>query len=419
MNQQLKKTVAAVAAHRRPIVVTAFLLSFAIAFTTVATASSPVIRQIDIFDAGSAVTVQSISADPADVLASAGIETSPKDIVDVSRFADDAAPSITIYRYCTVAVSDDGSIEQVGAAGFVADALESAGIVLTKGDVVSPAPDEPLAPGMEIMISRAFPVTVKADGKTIKLAMADGTVAEALAIAGVHLGAADIVKPGLSETLTEGTAVRVYRIVLKMRTVTERTRYKTVTKYTADLYKGSSKTLQRGSDGKSEVTYTDRYVDGKLYSSAVKSSKVLVAPVSKIVLAGTKVRPSTIRFNGGLSPMSPLTPPASVVFDENGMPKNYKRIIEGIGTAYSGGQSTATGRRAAVGYVAVNPRIIPYGTRLYIVSTDGRYNYGYCIAADTGGFIYWNNAPVVDLFMNSESQCEAFGRRQVRIYVLG
>jgi len=72
-----------------------------------------------------------------------------------------------------------------------------------------------------------------------------------------------------------------------------------------------------------------------------------------------------------------------------------------------------------VGYVAVNPRIIPYGTRLYIVSTDGRYNYGYCIAADTGGFIYWNNAPVVDLFMNSESQCEAFGRRQVRIYVLG
>lgn len=419
MNQHLKKTVAAVAAHRRPIVVTAFLLSFVIAFTTVATASSPVIRQIDIFDTGSAVTVQSINADPYAILDAAGIETGERDIVDVSRFADEGDPSITIYRYYTVVINDDGSIKTVGAAGFVADALEKAGVVLAKGDEVSLSLNEPLTPGMEIAVTRAFPVTVKADGKTFKLAMADGTVAEALAIAGVHLGAADVVKPGLSEPLAEGTAIRIYRVAFKTRTAVERTRYKTVTKYTADLYKGSTKTLQRGSDGKSEVTYTDRYVDGKLVSSSVKSSKVLVAPVSKIVLAGTKVRPSSIRFNAGLSPMSPLTPPASLVFDANGMPKNYTRIIEGIGTAYSGGQSTATGRRAAVGYVAVNPRIIPYGTRLYIVSTDGRYNYGYCIAADTGGFIYWNNAPVVDLFMNSESQCEAFGRRQVRIYVLG
>lgn len=419
MNQQLKKTVAAVAAHRRPIVVTAFLLSFAIAFTTVATASSPVIRQIDIHDTGSAVTVQSISADPAAVLAAAGIETGERDIVDISRFGDDADPSITIYRYCTVVINDDGNIKTIGAAGLVADALEKAGVVLAKGDIVSLSLNEPLVRGMEIGVARAFPVTVKADGKTFKLTVADGTVAEALAMAGVHLGAADIVKPGLSEPLAKGTAIRVYRIVLKTRTAVERTRFKTVTKYSADLYKGSTKTLQKGSDGKSEVTYTDRYVDGKLSSSSVRSSKVLIAPVSKIVLAGTKVRPSSIRFNGGLSPMSPLTPPASLTFDANGMPKNYKRIIEGIGTAYSGAQPTATGRRAAVGYVAVNPKIIPYGTKLYIVSTDGRYNYGYCIAADTGGFIYWNNAPVVDLFMNSESQCRAFGRRQVRIYVLG
>lgn len=419
MNQQLQKAVAAVAAHKRPIVITAFLLSFAIAFTTVATASSPVIRQIEIFDSGSTLTVQSISADPAAVLAAAGIETGERDLVDVSHFADDEEPSITVYRYCSVFINDDGAVKQIGAAGFVADALEAAGVVLAKGDVVSRPLNDPLAPGMEIAVARAFTVTVKADGKSVKIVLADGTVAEALAIAGIHLGASDIVKPGLAEKLAAGTAIRIYRVTSKTRTVTERLRYKTVTQYSAGLYKGSTRILQRGSDGKSEVTYVDRYLDGKLASSSVKSSRMLVAPVNKIVLAGTKVRPTAIRLNAGLSTISPLTPPASLVFDENGMPKNYKRIIEGIGTAYSGGQSTATGRRAAVGYVAVNPRIIPYGTRLYIVSTDGRYNYGYCIAADTGGFIYWNNAPVVDLFMNSESQYEAFGRRQVRIYVLG
>ncbi|HQH62240.1 MAG TPA: ubiquitin-like domain-containing protein, partial [Clostridiales bacterium] len=155
MNQQLQKAVAAVAAHKRPIVITAFLLSFAIAFTTVATASSPVIRQIKIFDSGSTLTVQSISADPAAVLAAAGIETGERDLVDVSHFADDEEPSIIVYRYCSVFINDDGAVKQIGAAGFVADALEAAGVVLAKGDVVSRPLNEPLAPGMEIAVARA------------------------------------------------------------------------------------------------------------------------------------------------------------------------------------------------------------------------------------------------------------------------
>jgi 3D (Asp-Asp-Asp) domain-containing protein len=54
---------------------------------------------------------------------------------------------------------------------------------------------------------------------------------------------------------------------------------------------------------------------------------------------------------------------------------------------------------------------------MYIVSADGRYVYGYCIAADTGGFIHdvdWT----VDLFMNSTEQCINWGRRDVIIFIL-
>ena len=69
------------------------------------------------------------------------------------------------------------------------------------------------------------------------------------------------------------------------------------------------------------------------------------------------------------------------------------------------------------GYIAVNPTVIPYGTKMYIKTADGSVIYGYAVAADTGGFIkkYPNG---VDLFMSTESACRSFGVRNVEIYIL-
>jgi len=67
--------------------------------------------------------------------------------------------------------------------------------------------------------------------------------------------------------------------------------------------------------------------------------------------------------------------------------------------------------------VAVNPKQIPYGTKLYIVSHDGKYVYGYAIAADTGGFAKKGRI-TTDLFFHTSRECYNFGVRSVRIYVL-
>ncbi|MBQ2419946.1 MAG: 3D domain-containing protein, partial [Clostridia bacterium] len=85
---------------------------------------------------------------------------------------------------------------------------------------------------------------------------------------------------------------------------------------------------------------------------------------------------------------------------------------------YGDGNKTATGKGVRPGYVAVNPKIIPYGTKLFIRTPDGKYMYGYASAEDTGGFIYWSNPRVVDLFFTSESACRTFGVRNIEIYVL-
>ncbi|MGC4045718.1 MAG: 3D domain-containing protein [Armatimonas sp.] len=85
-------------------------------------------------------------------------------------------------------------------------------------------------------------------------------------------------------------------------------------------------------------------------------------------------------------------------------------------TAYSNagngpwGNRTATGDRCRRGVVAVDPRVIPMGTRLYV---EG---YGECVALDTGSAI---KGMRIDLFMDRESECNRWGRRRVKVVVLG
>ena len=69
------------------------------------------------------------------------------------------------------------------------------------------------------------------------------------------------------------------------------------------------------------------------------------------------------------------------------------------------------------GHIAVDPKEFPYGTELYVVSADGSYVYGYCIAADTGGFVSMGNTDI-DLYMDNEQMCRDWGNRGVKIYVL-
>ncbi len=131
--------------------------------------------------------------------------------------------------------------------------------------------------------------------------------------------------------------------------------------------------------------------------------------------------PSTgydFRLNTEGIPISQLQMPEGLTFDENGVPTDYLYYIDGKATAYHGGTQTATGSYVRQGVVAVDPREIPYGTEMWIVSSDGKYVYGFARAEDTGGFIEWEKGATVDLYMNSYSDCVNWGFRGVRIYVL-
>lgn len=94
---------------------------------------------------------------------------------------------------------------------------------------------------------------------------------------------------------------------------------------------------------------------------------------------------------------------------------SYSKVMMMEATAYAGHGITASGNptnRNPNGYstIAVDPRVIPMYSKVYV---EG---YGYAIALDTGGAIQGNR---IDLFMNSEAECNSWGRRTVKVYVIG
>jgi len=76
---------------------------------------------------------------------------------------------------------------------------------------------------------------------------------------------------------------------------------------------------------------------------------------------------------------------------------------------------TATGTKGRVGVIAVDPRVIPLGTKVYIEGLNGAKNYGYAVAEDTGGAI---KGQIIDLYLNTHKETINWGRQQVKVYIL-
>lgn len=100
----------------------------------------------------------------------------------------------------------------------------------------------------------------------------------------------------------------------------------------------------------------------------------------------------------------------------SGQVYSYSKVLDCTATAYSDpGGVTASGTSCREGAIAVDPSVIPLGSRVYIISSNGSIVYGEAVAEDTGGAIKGN---IIDLYYDSESTCLDWGRRSVTVYVL-
>lgn len=323
--------------------------------------------------------------------------------------------ALTIVRAFEVEIDYRGQIFTARCAeGTVADAIKKAGITLSGAEEVTPSPETPLSPGCRITITTDCGATVTADGETKSYNVTAGTVEELLRDLGIVLSEDDQVTPDLSHTIYDGIAVVVKRVEYKEETTTEVIDYGYVSEETSSLVSGTSRIKQYGIEGEKTVVSRNKYVDGKLSESVIVSEKVTREPVDQIKLIGTGRAPS--QSNTGNSSVSNK---AGTFKDSSGKTVSYTRKLTGTSTAYyaAEGSMTATGTPVFVGGVAVNPNVIPYGTRLYIVTSDGSRVYGYATAVDTGGALM-SGSVLVDVFFPTYNECVSWGRRNVTVYVL-
>lgn len=281
--------------------------------------------------------------------------------------------------------------------------------------------------GIEIL--RAFEISITDAGVPYKVELAEGTVAEALAMAGVALpDSDDVINCSPDAAVYAYMNITIDRVSYDEKTTYEVIDYKTVKRETSSLYKGQTRTFTKGKNGEKVKVTRTKYVNGAAVSSEVISENVTVQAVNEVIEVGTAVsttkKPTTTtKASGGVlstkQGTTSVTPGSGKFIDNNGREVAYSKVLTGKGTAYTApaGAKTATGKLAQVGLVAVDPNVIPFGTNLYIVSADGKHVYGYALAADTGGALKRGEA-LVDLYYDTESQCLAFGRRDVVVYVL-
>lgn len=334
---------------------------------------------------------------------------------DIVSF-NDKQGTVTIRRTMKVSVLSDGVTVPVSLnyGDTVADALKKANVSVQKQDTVKPSAETKVKSGMKITVSRNYNVNITADGKTQKVLVPSGDVASALKAAEIICGKEDTLNVKKEFPIYENMEIVVNRIGYHERTKKSDVDFDTRTEKTDSLFEGESKVKTEGKKGERTIVIREKTTNGKVTESKEISNKITREPVDKVILKGTKSRPA--RRSSSRSFGSAKVGRGYIV-DHNGRRISFKRAVTGPCTAYTGGGTTATGRPAAFGNIAVDPREIPYGTRLYVCSPDGKVVYGYATAADTGGFV--NGGYIkADLYYDTESQCEAFGVRQMTLYVL-
>jgi len=263
----------------------------------------------------------------------------------------------------------------------VAGFLTEQGIPYFEEDYLSTPPTGFIHDGMDFEILHATDFEVTADGETKAYKSLKPTVEEAIADVGIKLRDRDIVIPKRETALKQDSQIVVKRVEIEKKTVTEKVKFKTIEKDDTTMAEGKTKVLKEGKNGKDKVTYEITYIDGKEAKKKELSRKTLEKPVNKVVANGTQ-----IEYNGKL----------------------YSRKLVVKAYSYTGGGTTAMGTRARVGEIAVDPRVIPLGTNVYIEGVGARR------AEDTGGNIKGNT---IDIYMNTLSECRQWGVRYVTIYI--
>ena len=269
--------------------------------------------------------------------------------------------------------------------------------------------------GVEATIRRSPYVRVIYHGEQFLTSASGETAGELLSRLGLDIAADDVVSHSLDTRTVSSMTLRIDRVIHAQESYT--TTLPHDVRYCNDptLAAGTEEVLVPGTDGEllclADVTYTN----GKETRRKILKETVTTAPVTEVIARGTgEATEEETPEEGLVISDGYITLPTGEVM-------TYTHTAQIRATAYTHTDAgcdfiTATGTTVHIGTVAVDPRYIPYSTRMFIVSNDGEYVYGISVAEDCGGAIKGDR---MDLYFPTYNECIQFGRRNCTIYFLG
>lgn len=309
-----------------------------------------------------------------------------------------------------VVINDNGHTVAVKTMkATVGEVLEQTGIKISREDYLNMPENAKLTRIKEntIEIRRAVPLKISVDGKEYNVKSYKNTVQEVLRDNAISVDGDDkFVGFQLGDKVVSNMNIAIIRVEERTVTETSSIPFKTLTKDNDRLDKGKQNTVREGKEGVREKTYTVVFENGKQIAKRLIQDIVATNPMDKIIEVGTVLnyktsRGDTLRF--------------SKVMDMRATAYTASYADTGKKPGDAGFGITATGVRAKRGIIAVDPRVIPLGSRVYVEIPGVGADYGYAVAADTGSAIKGNK---IDVYLDSSSAVNSWGVRKVKVYIL-
>lgn len=339
------------------------------------------------------IPLTSLPASAAEMTAAApGAAAAPSAAASLQTKSADSQAMVTIVR--------DGSESTFATtARTVGGLFAERNIALAAGDYLSPDADDAVVDGMKIVYRPSVAVVLHVDRDKRVVHSAAATIGDLLAAHGVNLGPRDEVRPAPDTKPFAREIVRVVRVASWTASVRRPLEAKVQRRTDERLSFGKTRVVDAGFAGIRETTYRVERRGGETATRTTLASRIIRAPRAKVIARGIATYTSLARVaqQGFMSAM------------------NFAgSALHMIATAYTGGcygcsGVTASGTRAGFGVIAVDPHIIPLGSKLFVPG------YGRAVAGDTGASIVGHR---IDLGMNTQRAALQFGRRSVTVYVL-
>ena len=302
-------------------------------------------------------------------------------------------------------------------SGNVSDALEQTGCSVGETDKINKPIHAEIEDNDDIVVKRGKQITIKSEAGEQVVNITTANKEDALVEAGYLPNEfAEINTNG--ETLADSDTIEVVSLGTQKETTESETAF--TTEYVEDdsLPRGETRVVSEGQNGIKAVTSKVTYKNGEEISREVIGEDIVTPVKNRVIAKGTAdVKVAVSKSSSAAKSVSASTGGSSI----NGM--QYTKKITMTATAYTtspsenGGYSvSAMGNPLRHGIVAIDPSIVPLGSKVYVEAADGSWSYGVASAEDTGGAIKGNR---IDLcFEMSPSKASNFGRQSCNVYIL-